>query len=96
MIGAAGGVGSILVQLAKQLTQLKVIGTASRPETQAWLKNLGVDAVINHRNKLSEVPQQARYCPTSRMPWMPMLRIEIHMLILRYVTRLGLACNALF
>ena len=54
VIGAAGGVGSIMVQLAKQLTQLQIIGTASRPETTAWLKDLGVDYVINHRNKLSE------------------------------------------
>jgi zinc-binding alcohol dehydrogenase family protein len=54
VIGAAGGVGSILVQLVKQLTQLKIIGTASRPETIVWLKNMGVDEVINHREKLSE------------------------------------------
>lgn len=54
VIGAAGGVGSILVQLVKKLTQLKVIGTASRTQTVEWLKELGVDVVINHRNKLSE------------------------------------------
>lgn len=54
VIGAAGGVGSILVQLVKQLTQLKVIGTASRAETISWLQTLGVDHTINHRNKLSE------------------------------------------
>ncbi|WP_308992746.1 zinc-binding alcohol dehydrogenase family protein [Mariniflexile litorale] len=54
VIGAAGGVGSILVQLAKKLTKLNIIGTASREETTAWLKELGADAVINHRNKLSE------------------------------------------
>lgn len=54
VIGAAGGVGSILVQFAKKLTQLTVIGTASRPETTAWLKELGADHVINHRNPLSE------------------------------------------
>jgi len=53
-IGAAGGGGSILVQMAKKLTKLKVIGTASRPKTIAWLEELGVDKVINHRNKLSE------------------------------------------
>lgn len=58
VIGAAGGVGSILVQLIKQLTQLKCIGTASREETSAWLKSLGVDAIINHRNKLSEEIQK--------------------------------------
>ena len=59
VIGAAGGVGSIMVQLLKQLTQLQIIGTASRTETTAWLKSLGVDHVINHRNKLSkELAQQ--------------------------------------
>jgi len=54
VIGAAGGVGSILVQLAKKLTKLNIIGTASREETTSWLKELGADAVINHRHKLSE------------------------------------------
>ena len=54
VIGAAGGVGSILVQLAKKLTKLNSIGTASREETTSWLKELGADTVINHRNKLSE------------------------------------------
>ncbi|MCQ1061183.1 zinc-binding alcohol dehydrogenase family protein [Photobacterium sp. DNB23_23_1] len=54
IIGAAGGVGSIMVQLAKKLTNLTVIGTASRPETQSWLEELGVDHVINHRESLSK------------------------------------------
>lgn len=54
IIGAAGGVGSIMVQLARQLTDLTVIGTASRPETTAWLEQLGAHHVINHRNPLSE------------------------------------------
>lgn len=54
VIGAAGGVGSILVQLAKKLTKLKIVGTASREETTNWLKELGADTVINHQNKLSE------------------------------------------
>lgn len=59
VIGAAGGVGSIMVQLLKQLTKLNVIGTASREKTIGWLKELGVDQVINHRNKLSgEFSQQ--------------------------------------
>ena len=52
--GAAGGVGSILVQLARQLTGLTVIGTASRPETQAWVRELGAHHVIDHRQPLSE------------------------------------------
>ncbi|MCD4487362.1 zinc-binding alcohol dehydrogenase family protein, partial [Chromobacterium vaccinii] len=53
VVGAAGGVGSILVQLARQLTGLTVIGTASRPETQAWVKELGAHHVIDHSQPLS-------------------------------------------
>lgn len=52
IIGAAGGVGSILVQLARQLTRMTVIGTASRPETQAWIKQLGAHHVIDHSQPL--------------------------------------------
>ncbi|MCQ1060186.1 zinc-binding alcohol dehydrogenase family protein [Photobacterium sp. DNB23_23_1] len=52
VIGAAGGVGSIMVQLIKQLTNLELIATASRPETIDWLKDLGADHIINHRNPL--------------------------------------------
>ena len=44
--------GSILIQLAKQLTNLTVIATASRPDTQAWVKKMGADHVINHRESL--------------------------------------------
>lgn len=54
IIGAAGGVGSILVQLAAQLTDLRVIGTASRAESIAWLKQLGAHDVINHQQSISE------------------------------------------
>ncbi|MFP6800931.1 MAG: zinc-binding alcohol dehydrogenase family protein [Pseudomonas sp.] len=54
IVGAAGGVGSILVQLARQLTGLTVIGTASRSETQAWVRELGAHHVIDHRQPLSE------------------------------------------
>jgi zinc-binding alcohol dehydrogenase family protein len=52
IIGAAGGVGSMAVQLAKATTELTVIGTASRPESVAWVKELGADAVIDHRASL--------------------------------------------
>jgi zinc-binding alcohol dehydrogenase family protein len=47
IVGAAGGVGSIAVQLAKY-AGLTVIGTASRPESAEWVKDLGADYVINH------------------------------------------------
>lgn len=49
IVGGAGGVGSIAIQLAAQLTDLTVIATASRPETIDWVKNLGAHHVINHR-----------------------------------------------
>ena len=54
IVGAAGGVGSILTQLASQLTALKVIGSASRPETQAWVRELGADVVVDHSQPLSK------------------------------------------
>jgi zinc-binding alcohol dehydrogenase family protein len=52
VIGAAGGVGSILTQLARRLTKLRVIGTASRPQTQAWARELGAHDVIDHSRPL--------------------------------------------
>ncbi|MEL0660366.1 zinc-binding alcohol dehydrogenase family protein [Psychromonas arctica] len=54
VIGAAGGVGSIMMQLLKKLTKLEIIATASRPETVSWLEDLGADTIINHRHPLSE------------------------------------------
>jgi zinc-binding alcohol dehydrogenase family protein len=54
VIGAAGGVGSILVQLARQLTNLTVIGTASRADTAAWVTELGAHHVIDHSKPLNE------------------------------------------
>ncbi|MCP3715116.1 zinc-binding alcohol dehydrogenase family protein [Paraburkholderia sp. CNPSo 3281] len=54
VIGAAGGVGSILVQLARRLTGLTVIGTASRPETSKWVSELGAHHVIDHAKPLSQ------------------------------------------
>ena len=54
IVGAAGGVGSMLTQLAHQLTALKVIGSASRPDTQAWVRELGADVIVDHRQPLNE------------------------------------------
>jgi zinc-binding alcohol dehydrogenase family protein len=48
VLGAAGGVGSVLIQLAKALTKLRVIATASRPQSRAWVTDLGADLVIDH------------------------------------------------
>ncbi|YCH32149.1 zinc-binding alcohol dehydrogenase family protein [Erwinia sp. D4-22] len=54
IIGAAGGVGSVLTQLASKLTGLRVIGTASRAETAAWVRELGAHDVIDHSRPLME------------------------------------------
>lgn len=54
IIGASGGVGSILTQLAAKLTNATVIGTASRPESQQWVTRLGADHVIDHSKPITE------------------------------------------
>ncbi|HXH14864.1 MAG TPA: zinc-binding alcohol dehydrogenase family protein [Sphingomonas sp.] len=54
IIGGAGGVGSITIQLARQLTDLTIIATASRDETRGWVEDLGAHHVIDHRKPLAE------------------------------------------
>ncbi|WP_336368287.1 zinc-binding alcohol dehydrogenase family protein [Marinobacter sp. C2H3] len=56
--GAAGGVGSILIQLAKTLTGATVVATASRPESRQWVESLGADYVVNHREPLQPQIEQ--------------------------------------
>lgn len=51
--GGAGGVGSILIQLARQLTRLRVVATASRAETREWCLALGAHTVIDHSKPLA-------------------------------------------
>lgn len=53
IIGGAGGVGSIAIQLVRALTDLTVIATASRPETQAWVRELGAHHAIDHQGDLA-------------------------------------------
>jgi len=55
IIGGAGGVGSIAIQIAKKLLGLTVITTASRPETVDWCQKMGADVVVNHKNLIREV-----------------------------------------
>lgn len=54
VVNGAGGVGSILIQIATRLTGLTVIATASRPETVAWVKEMGAHHVVDHRKPLDE------------------------------------------
>jgi NADPH2:quinone reductase len=53
IVGGAGGVGSIAIQLARHLTKLTIITTASRPETVAWCKELGAHHVIDHSKPMA-------------------------------------------
>lgn len=50
VLGAAGGVGSAMIQLAKKRTGIRVIATASRDDSRAWASALGADVVINHHD----------------------------------------------
>ena len=54
IIGGAGGVGSIAIQLAKKLAGLRVIATASRAESGEWCRSLGADDIINHHHPFHE------------------------------------------
>ncbi|WP_258131226.1 MULTISPECIES: zinc-binding alcohol dehydrogenase family protein [unclassified Microbacterium] len=71
VIGAAGGVGSLIIQLAKALTRLEVIAVASRPETADWVRQMGADHVVG-RDFAAEVsaiaPAGVDYVFTSFTP----------------------------
>lgn len=54
IVGGAGGVGSILIQIAKAMTKLRVIATASRPETRQWCLDLGADQVVDHSGPIDQ------------------------------------------
>lgn len=53
IVGGAGGVGSMAIQLARRLTDLTVVATASRPDTQAWCRELGAHHVLDHSRPLA-------------------------------------------
>lgn len=55
IIGGAGGVGSIAIQLARQLTGMEVIATASRPETREWCLDMGAHQVVSHHHLQAEL-----------------------------------------
>jgi NADPH:quinone reductase len=76
IIGGAGGVGSIAIQLTKQLTGLKVIATASRPETVEWCREMGADHVIDHRKPLAA--QVKKIVPEGANHVLALTKIEDH------------------
>lgn len=65
IIGGAGGVGSILIQLARRLTGLTVVATASRPESQKWCFELGAHAVVDHAKPMKEQIGQLKFPPVA-------------------------------
>jgi zinc-binding alcohol dehydrogenase family protein len=81
VIGGAGGVPSIAIQLARRLTRVTVIASASRPESEAWVRDLGAQHVVNHAAALA--PQCAGMPPvrwifsthTSTASWAEMAKI---------------------
>jgi zinc-binding alcohol dehydrogenase family protein len=65
IVGGAGGVGSILIQLARRLTGLAVVATASRPESQKWCLDLGAHAVIDHARPMKEQIEKLKLPPAA-------------------------------
>ena len=63
--GGAGGVGSILIQLARRLTGLTVVATATRPESQKWCLDLGAHAVIDHSRPMKEQIEKLKAPPVA-------------------------------
>jgi zinc-binding alcohol dehydrogenase family protein len=63
--GGAGGVGSILIQLARRLTGLTVVATATRPESQKWCLDLGAHAVIDHGKPMKEQIEALKLPPVA-------------------------------
>src|SRR6201981_2054411 len=63
--GGAGGVGSILIQLARRLTGLTVVATASRAESQKWCLDLGAHAVVDHARLMKEQIEKLKVPPVA-------------------------------
>jgi len=63
IIGGAGGVGSVLIQLARKLTKLTVVATASRPETVEWCERMGAHHVIDHHEDMKAALEKLDVVP---------------------------------
>jgi zinc-binding alcohol dehydrogenase family protein len=63
--GGAGGVGSILIQLARRLTGLTIVATATRPESQKWCLDLGAHAVVDHAKPMKEQIEKLKVPPVA-------------------------------
>src|SRR5690349_768388 len=63
--GGAGGVGSILIQLARRLTGLTIVATATRPESRGWCLALGAHAVVDHGQPMKEQIEKLKLPPVA-------------------------------
>ena len=72
VLGGAGGVGSIAIQLAKKLAHLHVTASASRPESIAWVQALGTDATVDHTRPLGDTEYDYVLCLTNTDPYWPL------------------------
>lgn len=63
IVGGAGGVGSILIQLARRLTGLTVVATASREQSRKWCLDLGAHAVVDHARPMKEQIEKLKVPP---------------------------------
>ena len=71
ILGGAGGVGSIAIQLAKKLARLTVTASASRPESIAWVKGLGADATVDHTQPMEGTEYDFVLCFSSSDAYWP-------------------------
>src|SRR3984885_5165198 len=71
IVGGAGGVGPILIQLVRRLTGLTVVATASRPESQKWCLELGAHAVIDHSGSMKEQIERLKLPPVALIASLP-------------------------
>lgn len=69
VLGGAGGVGSVAIQLAKKLARLHVTASASRPESIAWVKSLGAATTVDHTRPLGDTEYDYVLCFTATDPY---------------------------
>ena len=81
VVGAGGGVGSMAIQLAAQLTDMTIISTASRPETAEWCRSLGAHHIVNHQHDLGAQILQAGLNPPGHIFCVAHVKQHFHKLV---------------
>lgn len=81
IVGGAGGVGSMAIQLAAQLTDMTVIASASRPESMDWCRSLGAHHVVNHEHDLADQILKVGLAPPSHIFCVAHVKKHFHKLV---------------